>query len=109
MATNIRERLQQDVTGARQLLKTSKRHWTTGRALRKEFIAAQQSGRKIVLDDFGPDTPDPEPGQPAADFNPKPGKARKAHFMKLDEYPSTNYAFEVQRPPVSGNVINGLG
>ena len=109
MATNIRERLQQDVTGARQLLKTSKRHWTTGRALRKDFIAAQQAGRKIVLDDFGPDTPDPEPGQPAADFTPKPGKARKAHYMKLEEYPSTNYAFEVQRPPVSGNVINGLG
>jgi len=105
----VRERLQQDIQGARQVLKTSKRHWTTGRQLRKEFIAAQKAGKKIVLDDFGPPIPAPEPGQPAADFAPKPGKDRKAHFMKLDAYPSTNYAFEVLNPPVSGNVINGLG
>ena len=104
------ERLKQDLHGAKQLLNTSKRHWTTGRALRKEFHAAQQAGRKLVLDDFGPPVPAPEPGQPAADFSPKTGvKDRKAHFMKLDEYPSTNYAFEVRNPPVSGNVINGLG
>ncbi len=109
MASSVRERLQQDVQGARQLLNTSKRHWTTGRALRKQFHAAQQSGQKIVLDNFGPDTPDPGPGQPAADFGPKPGTARKSHFMTLDAYPSTDYAFEVRNPPVSGNVINGLG
>lgn len=109
MSVSLRERLQQDIRGTRQVLKTSKRHWTTGRALRKEFIAAQRAGTKIVLDEFGPDTPDPEPGQPAADFSPKPGKARKAHYMKLEEYPSTDYAFEVRNPPVSGNVINGLG
>jgi formate hydrogenlyase subunit 6/NADH:ubiquinone oxidoreductase subunit I len=105
----MRERLQQDLRGARQLLNTSKRHWTTGRALRKEWRAAQKEGRQIVLDEFGPPTPAPEPDQPAANFEPKPGQDRKAHFMKLDAYPSTNYAFEVQNPPVSGNLINGLG
>lgn len=105
----MRERLQQDIRGLRQVLNTSKRHWTVGRALRKEWRDAQREGRTIVLDDFGPDIPMPEPGQPAADFTPKPGKDRKAHFMTLDEYPSTKYAFEVQNPPVSGNHINGLG
>ena len=35
-------------------------------------------------------------------------KDRKAHFMTLDAYPSTDYAFEIRQPPVSGNHINGL-
>ena len=36
-------------------------------------------------------------------------KDRKAHFVKLDEYPSVDYAFEVKNPVVSDNHINGLG
>ncbi len=105
----MRERLRQDIGGIRQLLTSSKRHWTTGRELRKEFLTARRTGRKIVLDDFGPPIPAPEPGQEAADFSPKPGVDRKSHFMKLQAYPSIDYAFTVNNPPVSGNVINGLG
>ena len=102
-------RLQRELRSVRQLAATSRRHWTTGRELRTAFNAAQKAGGAIVLDDFGPPIPSPGPGEPAADFSPRPGKDRKAHFMTLDEYPSTNYAFEVQNPPVSGNHINGLG
>lgn len=94
----------------KQLAATSRRHWTSGRQLRKRFHEAQRTGDKLVLDDFGPPVPTPGPDEPVADFAPKTGvKTRKAHFMKLDEYPSTDYAFVVKNPPVSGNHINGLG
>ena len=103
-------RLRQDVAGAKQLFATSRRHWTTGRQLRAQFLEAQRTGNKIVLDEFGPPIPAPGPDEPAADFKPKTGLAsKKAHFMALDAYPSTDYAFEVKHPPVSGNYINGLG
>jgi len=103
-------KIQQDIRGLRQLFKTSRRHWTTGRQLRTQFHAAQKSGSKIVLDEFGPPIPSPGAGEPIADFTPKTDlKARKSHLMTLDEYPSTDYAFEVKNPPVSGNYINGLG
>lgn len=66
------ERVHQDTRGLKQVFNTSKRHWTTGSALRKEWREAQQDGRKIVLDDFGPPVPEPGPGEPAADFSPRP-------------------------------------
>ena len=104
------ERIQQDIQGLRQLLKTSYRHWTTGRELRTQWNAARKAGKKITLDDFGPPIPPPKGNEPVADFSPNMSvKSRKAKFMTLDEYPSTNYAFEVKNPPVSGNYINGLG
>lgn len=104
------ERLQQDIRGLQQVFKTSYRHWTTGREIRTKWRAARQAGEKIVLDDFGPPIPRPKGDEPVADFSPKTDvKDRKAKFMTLDEYPSTNYAFEVKHPPVSGNYINGLG
>ncbi len=104
------ERVRQDIGGLRQLTATSKRHWTSGRRIRREFLAAQAAGRKITLDDFGPPVPRPEGDEPVADLAPKTGlRPRKSHLMKLEAYPSTDYAFEYNNPPVSGNHINGLG
>ena len=104
------ERIKQDIRGLQQIFKTSVRHWTTGREIRREWRAAQKEGRKITLDDFGPPIPQPKGDEPVADFSPNTSvKDRKAKFMTLDEYPSTNYAFEFKNPPVSGNYLNGLG
>jgi len=103
------ERIQQDIRGLLQLFKTSYRHWTTGRAIRIKFRAAQRSGEKIILDDFGPPIPRPKAHEPVADFSPNTQvKDRKAKFMTLEAYPSIDYAFEFKNPPVSGNYINGL-
>ena len=104
------ERIKQDIRGLQQIFKTSVRHWTTGREIRREWRAAQKEGRKITLDDFGPPIPQPKGDEPVANFSPNTNvKDRKAKFMTLDEYPSTNYAFEFKNPPVSGNYLNGLG
>lgn len=109
VALTMFERFRQDFRGLKQVLATSRRHWTTGRQLRNKFQEAQRTGQKLVLDDFGPPIPRPKPNEPIADFSPKTGvKSVKAHFMTLKEYPSTDYAFEVKNPPVSGNYINGL-
>lgn len=43
-----------------------------------------------------------------ADITPKPGKHKQARHMKAI-YPAPEYPFTYERPPVSGNVINGLG
>ena len=103
-------RLKQDLRGLRQISKTTWRHWTSNRRLRKEFRSAQRKGERIVLDDFGPPVKAPEAGQPLADFSPNTEvKSRKAHFMTLDEYPSIDYSFEIRDPTLSGNYINGLG
>lgn len=103
------ERVKQDIRGLQQIFKTSYRHWTTGRQIRRAWRAAQKTGDKIILDDFGPPIPRPQGDEPVADFSPNIGvKDRKAKFMTLDEYPSVNYAFEFKNPPVSGNYINGL-
>ena len=103
-------RLQQDLRGLRQISRTSWRHWTAGRRLRRRFRSAQRRGEKVVLDEFGPPVRGPQDDQPLADFSPKTDVAsRKAHFMKLDEYPSIDYSFEVRTPTLSGNHINGLG
>lgn len=103
------ERIRQDIRGLQQLFKTSYRHWTIGRDIRAKWREARRSGEKIALDEFGPPIPRPKNSEPVANFSPKAGKDRKAKFMMLDEYPSTNYAFEFKNPPVSGNYINGLG
>ena len=106
----MRNRMKQDLQGARQVLATSRRHWTSNRRLRKQFLAAQRNGDKIVLDDFGPPVRAPKADEPVADFAPKTGvTTRKAHFMTLDEYPTTDYSFEIRNPTLSGNYINGLG
>ena len=104
------ERLRQDLRGLHQLSTTSYRHWTSGRRLRRRFRAAQRTGDRIVLDDFGPAVRGPAPGEPVADFSPKTGvTSRKSHLMALEEYPSTDYSFELRSLTLSGNHINGLG
>jgi len=103
-------RIRQDIRGLKQISRTSWRHWTSSRKLRRDFRTAQKKGEKIVLDDYGPPVKKPEQGQPLADFSPNLDvKSRKAHFMNHDEYPTIDYSFEVKNPTLSGNYINGLG
>ncbi len=69
-------------------------------------------GETIWLDDqLGPRPRQRFRGLPPvpADLSPRTGRDRKARHMRLAEYPSTRYAFAYRRPPISGNVINGLG
>lgn len=77
------ERVRQDLGWTRQLLATSRRHWTTGRRLRRQFHEAKRTGRKIVLDEFGPPIPAPGAGEPAADLSPNTDLvARKQHTAR---------------------------
>jgi epoxyqueuosine reductase len=69
-------------------------------------------GTPIWLDDM----PGPSPTQKfddlrqvPADITPNPGLVRKkARHMKVD-YPPATYPFAYRQPPISGNIINGLG
>ncbi len=68
-------------------------------------------GETIWLNDM----PGPEPTQTfpglatvPADLSPNAGKDQKARHMRT-EYPPPRYPFAYRKPPVSGNVINGLG
>lgn len=104
------ERMRQDLRGVSQAIKTSVWHWTTGLRIRVKYRRAKAAGKKIFLDNVGPPIPEPKPGEPVADFSPNTDVPdRKARVMKLEAYPSTDYAFDFEKPPVSGNYLNGLG
>ena len=69
-------------------------------------------GETIWLEDMpGPPQSQQFPELPIqpADLTPNPGlKRKRARQMKVD-YPETGYPFAYRTPPISGNVINGLG
>jgi len=69
-------------------------------------------GETIWLEDMpGPPQSQQFPELPMkpADLTPNPGlKRKRARQMKVD-YPETAYPFAYRTPPISGNVINGLG
>lgn len=80
--------------------------------LRARFRRQNANGEPVILDD----APGPPPTQDLshlrvepADLSPRPGPHRKARHMKLEAYPDTTYGFAYRQPPVSGNVINGVG
>jgi len=79
--------------------------------LRQVYRRRIRRGETIRLDALGgppirqtfedlPDTP--------ASIEPRPGRSRQAAHMKVP-YPEPSYDFGFERPPISGNVINGLG
>ncbi|MEM0996888.1 MAG: 4Fe-4S dicluster domain-containing protein [Bacteroidota bacterium] len=87
---------------------------TIGRLEHKRYHKKQAAGEKVVVDKvFAP----PPKKERYADFDPVPadispkraGAARKARSMKIEEYPSVDYGFKYEEPPISGNVLNGLG
>lgn len=79
------------------------------RSMQRRKIAA---GETIWLEDMpGPPQKQVFPYLPfrPADLTPNRGLSRKrARHMKVD-YPPAAYPFAYRRPPISGNVINGLG
>lgn len=85
-----------------------------GRQMKRSFESKKGRGETIWLDDlyFGNrDTPEhhPHPAE-AADLTPNSSvKSRKSRIMKAERYPEPVYPFKFRRPPLSGNIINGLG
>ncbi|MEM9487738.1 MAG: reductive dehalogenase domain-containing protein [Myxococcota bacterium] len=79
--------------------------------LRRGYRRRIARGETIWLDDLSSPSPrqtlDGLPQVPA-DITPRPGKHRQARHMKAI-YPAPKYPFAYRNPPVSGNVINGLG
>lgn len=71
-----------------------------------------KAGEPIWLEDMpGPPQSQAFPHLPfqPADLTPKAGLTRKrARHMKVD-YPAATYPFAYRNPPISGDVINGLG
>ncbi len=87
---------------------------TIGRLEHRQVWKKRNQGEKIWLDDLYSPPVDEEKYQifepVEADIQPNTHKRpRKAKLMKQEAYPSTDYGFAYRRPPLSGNVINGVG
>lgn len=86
---------------------------TIGRMEHRSFNKKKATGEKIVVDKIfsPPVTQDyAHMEQQPADISPNSHlKLRKARIMKREEYPPTDYSFVYEAPPLSGNVINGVG
>ncbi len=85
-----------------------------GRLMKRSFERKKARGETIWLDDLyfgGRDTPEHHPPSgKAADLAPDISvKNRKSRVMKIEKYPEPIYPFSFRRPPLSGNIINGLG
>ncbi|MEL7433344.1 MAG: 4Fe-4S dicluster domain-containing protein [Chloroflexota bacterium] len=85
-----------------------------GRVIKWRLNHKHAQGETIWLDDltFGKkDTPEHNPTlDNAADITANTDvKSRVAPIMKRDSYPAPDYPFAYRNPPVSGNIINGLG
>jgi epoxyqueuosine reductase len=78
------------------------------------FARKRATGEVIWLDDFtfGPkQTPahNPAPAD-AADLTPnRTIKTRQSRIIKHDGYPKPDYPFAWRNPPISGNIVSGLG
>ncbi|MEM8534193.1 MAG: reductive dehalogenase domain-containing protein [Chloroflexota bacterium] len=89
-------------------------HFGPGSLLRRKYAHAKKTNGVIWLDSlastpslpYQDEIPSDQPGNMDANRSFKP---RKSKVMKQESYPSPTYAFAYQNPPVSGNVINGLG
>ncbi|NOK62695.1 MAG: Epoxyqueuosine reductase QueG (queuosine biosynthesis) [Chloroflexi bacterium AL-W] len=82
--------------------------------VRRRYAQAKKTNSVVWLDSLANSAPLPYQAKIPSD---QPGdidanrsfKSRKSKVMKQDSYPQPTYAFAYQNPPVSGNVINGLG
>jgi Pyruvate/2-oxoacid:ferredoxin oxidoreductase delta subunit len=84
------------------------------RLLRWYFARKRAAGEIIWLDDFtfGPKkTPAHNPAPEAvADITPnRTIKTRQSRIIKHDGYPKPDYPFAWRNPPISGNIVSGLG
>jgi ferredoxin len=87
-----------------------------GRMMKRKFQQQMARGETIWLDDLETRRPLPPEQERrsgadvSADISPNHAwQPRKSRAIKLDEYPEAAYPFSYRRPPLSGNVINGLG
>lgn len=82
--------------------------------VRRRYAQAKKTNSVVWLDSLADSAPLPYqakiPSDQPGDMEANPSfKSRKSKVMKQDSYPQPTYAFAYQNPPVSGNVINGLG
>ena len=85
-----------------------------GRLIKWHFLRRQANDHPVWLDSwtFGAkNTPAHNPpSEQAADIAPnRTIKTRKSRIIKHDGYPEPDYPFAYHNPPLSGNLINGLG
>lgn len=85
-----------------------------GQIIRWWFIRKQKKNEIVWLDSltFGKRNTDAHiaPLEKAADFTPNTDiPTRVSRVMKHDSYPEPDYPFAWKQPPISGDIVNGLG
>lgn len=85
----------------------------SGALMRRHVARLRRTGGKVWLDTltFGPRSSPahkPSPAE-AADLTPRPGTTRVSPLLKRTQLPDPVYPFAWRQPPLSGDIINGLG